>query len=231
MDCPEEPGIDNPGCIRVVRLVQSGSASPDDLVFLWQQTVQYLHKGIAIRSHMSAHDPSMAVEDIEQELFMRVPRWAMTFPLAMDNWPKWIRSCWYRWILNHSQYHGRHRPREWASDASLDEGRGYENVPSNTPEPGDENPSQELLVDLFQLMGAFQAGSTKEWQLASRKYLALRIVGQLSIEQSAAVANKLWTPEHYRQMELKVLGMYDPGMGKRDSSGKCIARKHRRKDV
>jgi len=231
MDCPEEAGIDNPGCIRVVRLIQAGSASPDELVFLWEQTVAYLHKGIEARSRMSGHDPSMGVEDLEQELFIRVPKWAKTFPVSMVNWPMWIRSCWFRWIINHSQYHGRHRPMAWASESSLEEGHDYAHVPSNAPEPGEESPAQDLLVDLFHILGSFQAGSTNEWQLASRKYLALRIVGQLSIEDAAALANRKWSPEHYRQMELKVLGTYDPGMGKRDSTGKCIARRKPKPDV
>lgn len=231
MDSPEEQGIDNPGCIRVVRLIQAGSASPDDLVFIWRQTISYLHKGIEIRSRMSSHDPSMSPEDLEQELFIRVPKWAMTFPASMDNWPKWIRSCWYRWILNHSQHHGRHRPRGWASDSSLDEGQGYDNVPSNSPEPGMESPAQNVLQDLFLILDDMQSACKREWQLACRKYLAFRIVGQLSIERSAALANKKWTPEHYRQMELRVLGIYDPTMGKRDSNGKCLARRKTKPDV
>jgi hypothetical protein len=155
----------------------------------------------------------------------------MTFPASMSNWPQWIRSCWFRWIINHSQHHGRHRPRTWTSDSSLDEGHGYDNIPSNAPEPGEESPAQNVLQDLFHIMDDLQSACAKEWQLASRKYLALRVVGQLSIEQAAEVASKKWTPEHYRQMELKVLGIYDPGMGKRDSSGRCLARRKPRKDV
>lgn len=232
----EEPGIDNPGCVRVVRLVQSGMASQDDLVFLWQQTVAYLHKGLEVRSRMSSHDPSMSVEDLEQELFIRVPKWAMTFPKSMSNWPQWIRSCWFRWIINHSQHHGRHRPRCWVQQTELEghnEGFDFEGGISDpkAKEPGEESPAQNVLQDLFHIMDDLQSACAKEWQLASRKYLALRVVGQLSIEQAAEVASKKWTPEHYRQMELKVLGIYDPGMGKRDSSGRCLARRKPRPDV
>ena len=223
-----EPGIDNPGCVRVVRLIQAGTASDEDLLFLWRQTVDYLHKGIKSRSNMSQHDPSMAVEDLEQELFIRVPKWAMTFPDAMDSWPRWIRSCWYRWILNFSSYHGRRRPRNWVSD-SVDTEDGTtlaECIPDpNAHEPGEESPAQNLLEDVIEIMKGYQTGATPAWQLASRRYMAFRIVVGLPIEQSAALANPAWSPEYYRKMELQILGMYDPTMGRRDAKGNCTARK------
>jgi hypothetical protein len=105
----------NDACVLIVRKIQEGAATEDDLLFLWRETCKYINRGIESWSYVSMQDPCMGTEDIRQDLYLRIPGWAKTFRPDMTCWGQWARSCWWRWIQNHAKHHARHRPKDWIS--------------------------------------------------------------------------------------------------------------------
>lgn len=193
--------LDNDKCIVIVRKIQTDSASEEEKLFLWEQTCHYIRKGIEQRAYHSRHDPCMSTEDLQQELWVRIPTWAKTFPLHMSSWGQWARSCWWRWSTNNTQYHGRHRPHGWISTDAVVHINNLKENRRNTI----KQDTYEEIIDLLNNRWNFEDEDFKE---AIYKYLYNRIVCSMSKRESADKASKKHSHESFRQWEIEIIEFY-----------------------
>lgn len=222
---PKLPGLDNPGCVRAVRRMQRGKATEEDAIFLWEQTCQFLDKGIRSRV-ANCRDPDVGRDDVKQELFIRIKGWARNFPASMTSWATWARACWHKWILNHVAKSGRQRPSKWLH-LSHGEETDFAHVPGDDPMPGIDVTPEALFQDLLMMLDK-RPGDThknghpvdKKFLGAARKFLALRVVARMSVAEALATMGGKWNGERFRLWEVKLLREYEPGMGRRSCKGK-----------
>jgi hypothetical protein len=203
--------IDDKEIIAIIRRIQAGTNSQEDTVTLWKETCNYIQKGIVSRSYKSSQDPSMSVQDIYQEVFIRIPSWAMTFPKDMTSWGQWARSCWWRFSVNLAQHHFRHRPYAWVSmDAeseTINRHRHHQCV-KNIPAKDMHDKRQELYDDIIELMDSRYSVKSDRLRKKIYKYLYERIINNNSIRKSALLVDTKINYETFRKYETQIITLY-----------------------